>query len=65
MKYRAKRKSKGHYEYRGFDIICCGYHAPDQKIVWEAVDHDGSGFAHSYTLRDTKYLIDCELDGKF
>lgn len=30
---------------------------------WEAVDNDGSGFAHSFTLKETKEFIDCELDG--
>ena len=27
------------------------------------IDHDGSGFAHSFTLKETKEFIDCELDG--
>lgn len=30
----------------------------------EAVDHDGSGFAHSFSLRDTKMLIDIDLKRK-
>lgn len=62
MKHRAKRLSRGHYLYRGYEVICVGYHAPDNKIVWEAVDKDGSGFAHSYSLTDTKLLIDEEID---
>lgn len=60
--HKAKRIRKGHYIYRGYHIYCIGYHAPDQKVVWEAVDEDNCGFAHSYSLRDTKILIDNSLD---
>lgn len=62
MKHIAKKLSKGHYIYRGFKVNCIEYYAPEKCSVWEAVDHDGSGFAHSFTLRDTKRLIDEELD---
>lgn len=61
-KYRAKRLSSGEYLYRGFKIICIGYYNPDQHVVWEAVDEHGCGFAHSFSLRDTKAEIDWELD---
>lgn len=62
-KHTAKRISAGHYIYRGFQIICVGYYNPDHKVCWEAIDTDGiSGFAHSYSLKDTKRLIDYELD---
>lgn len=40
-KHRAKRLSAGHYEYRGFKVICVGYYPPEQKVAWEAVDENG------------------------
>ncbi len=61
-KYRAKRISSGHYLYRGYRIVSVGYYEPEHHIVWEAEDTDGSGFAHSFSLRDTKRLIDESLD---
>lgn len=64
VKHKAKRLSKGHYLYRGFEIICVGYYNPDHRVVWEAVDEHGCGFAHSFSLKDTKAEIDYELDGK-
>lgn len=62
MKHRAKRIRAGRYLYRGFEIHCVGYHAPDQKVAWEAVDTDGSGFAHAFSLKMCKKLIDDELN---
>ena len=62
MKYTAKRISSGHYKYRGFNINCLGYYGPDKKVVWEAVDKYGNGFAHSYSLKETKQFIDMELE---
>lgn len=62
-KHSAKRLSAGHYEYRGFKVVCVGYYHPDQKVVWEAVDENGCGFAHSFSLKCTKKLIDIEIDG--
>lgn len=62
-KHRAKRLSAGHYEYRGFKVICVGYYHPEQKVAWEAVDENGGGFAHSFSLKNTKKLIDIEIDG--
>ena len=32
------------------------------RVSWEAVDDDGSGFAHSFSLRDTKQLADWEIE---
>ena len=58
----AKKISRGHYVYRGYDIWCCGYYEPEHSIVWEAVDEYGGGFAKSFRLRDTKLLIDYELN---
>ena len=61
-KHRAKRISERHYIYRGFHIYGMYYHTK-HRVCWEAVDNDGSGFAHSFTLKETKEFIDCELDG--
>lgn len=61
-KHRAHRIGANIYEYRGFQIECVGYYSPEHRIVWEAVDHDGSGFAHAYTFRECKMWIDKELD---
>ena len=54
--------SPGHYMYRGYQIDCIGYYPPERRVVWEAVDHDGCGFAHSHSLRTSKILIDQLLD---
>lgn len=62
MKNKAKRLSRGHYLYRGYKINCVGYYEPEQRVVWEAVDEYGCGFAQSYTLREVKCEIDYELD---
>jgi hypothetical protein len=62
--YKAKRISKGHYEYRGYKIICIGYYPPEQRVVWECVDNDGTGFGHDYSLKDCKFWIDEELKKK-
>ena len=62
-KHICKKISRGHYKYRGFEIVCAGYYNPEHRVCWEAIDTDGiSGFAHSYTLRDVKREIDYELD---
>ena len=59
--YKAKRISKGHYEYRGYKIICIGYYHPEHRIVWECVDENGNGFGHDYSLNGCKFWIDEEL----
>ena len=62
---KAKRISKGHYLYRGFKITCYpneAYRISSWRRVWEAVDENGCGFAHSSSLRDTKRLIDEDLE---
>ena len=61
-KYSAKRISPGHYIYRGFQVICVGYYGPEHRVCWEAVDEHGCGFAHSYTIKETKKWVDYELD---
>lgn len=64
MKYRAKRISAGHYIYRGYKVTCFGYYEPEHRVVWEAEDENGCGFAHSFSLRHTKKLIDGLIDNK-
>ena len=61
-KHTAKKVSHGHYTYRGFSVICVGYYHPEHRICWEAIDEYGCGFAHGYSLKDVKCLIDSELD---
>jgi hypothetical protein len=62
--HKAKRIRAGKYIYRGYEINCCGYYPPEQKVVWEAVDEYGCGFAHNYSLKGVKKLIDLDLDKK-
>ena len=52
---------KGSYIYRGYYIECLGYYEPEHRIVWEAVDEHGNGFAHSYSLKDVIREIDYEI----
>ena len=55
------RIRKGSYIYRGYYIECLGYYEPEHRIVWEAVDEHGNGFAHSYSLKGVKREIDYEI----
>lgn len=63
-KYTTHKISKGHYKYRGFEIVCVGYYHPEHRICWEAIDENGCGFAHSFSLKETKFWIDVELKNK-
>ena len=60
--YRAKRLGNGRYLYRGFEIQRYKNEGflPGYKYVWEAIDENGGGFAHSGLLSVTKKLIDEE-----
>lgn len=63
MKHTAKRLGKGHYLYRGFEIMCVGYYPPEHRICWECIDEDGmSGFGHGFSLNECKMWIDIEID---
>lgn len=62
MKHRAHRIDKWIYEYRGFRIECVGYYPLERRVVWEAVDEYGCGFAHAFTLRECKMWIDEEIN---
>lgn len=61
-KHVAHRVNKGIYEYRGFRIECVGYYNPEHRVCWEAVDEDGWGFGHAYTLKECKMWVDKRLD---
>ena len=61
-KHTTKKVSKGHYIYRGFSVVCVGYYHPEHRVCWEAIDEYGCGFAHGYSLKEVKCLIDSELD---
>lgn len=60
--YKAKRIQRGIYVYRGFQVHCVGYFDSQHHNAWEAVDEFGCGFAHSGSLRETKWLIDDEIE---
>lgn len=64
MGYRARRIGDGHYIYRGYEIHRYPNEGflPKAKYIWEAVDEYGCGFAHSGRLRDSKRMIDEEID---
>ena len=61
---KAKRLGNGRYLYRGYIIQRHPNEGffPKTKYIWEAIDHDNSGFAHSGRLSDTKRMIDEEED---
>ena len=61
---RAKRLGDGWYNYRGYEVRRHPNEGffPDSKFIWEAIDEDGCGFAHSSRLTDTKRMIDEEID---
>jgi len=61
-KHVAHKITSGHYLYRGFFIICIGYYNQEQRVCWEAYDSRGYGFAHGYTLKDSKRLVDRVID---
>ena len=61
MNYKAKRIASGKYLYRGFIINRIGYYPPEKRVVWEAVDDNGEGFAHGYSLKEVKHWIDNEI----
>ena len=62
MIHKTKKISKGHYLYRGFEVICVGYYNPEGRVCWEAVDENGCGCAHGYSLKEVKMWIDYILD---
>ena len=57
----AKKIRKGIWLYRGF-VLTGSYQDSEHRMCWEAVDDDGSGFAHSFSLRETKQLVDWEIE---
>ena len=61
---KATRLGNGWYVYRGYEIRKHPNEGffPKTKYIWEAIDHDGSGFAHSGRLTDTMRMIDEDID---
>ena len=55
---KPKKKSKGHYVYRGYDVNCVGYYEPEHRVCWEGVDKDGCGVAHGFSMREVCFWID-------
>lgn len=56
---KCRRIRKGHYSYRGYEIICRGYYEPEGCVYWEAINHktNCSDF-HAKTKGLIKILID-------
>ena len=50
--------------YRGIEILSVGYYQPEHCVCWEAVDSNGCGFAHGFSLAMTKRLVDDKLDNE-
>lgn len=62
-KYKCKKIGIGHYEYRGYELICIYDYEPDNCDIWEAVDlNTNCADFHASTKRYLKYLIDKRLD---
>lgn len=53
----AKKISKGHWTYRGFDLVCFDYYKPDHKIAWEGTDKEGN-VVRGFSMRETKFWVD-------
>lgn len=64
-KHVAKRISAGHYIYRGYKVYCIGYYEPEHRVVWEAEDESGCGFAQGFSLSEVKLSIDSILDENY
>ena len=56
----AKKISKGVYEYKGYKLICFGYHESEHSVWWEAVDRNGDAEYHAHTKRELMLFIDKE-----
>ena len=51
--------SKGVYDYKGYRISNCGYHAPDKCVWWEAVNYiTGCADYHATTKKEIIKMID-------
>ena len=60
--HKAKRLWKGRYLYRGYIIHTVGYYHPEHRVCWEAIDENGYGFAHSFSMRECKMWVDREIE---
>jgi len=64
LRHTAKKLSPGRYLYRGFQVNRVGYVDTAHPNAWEAIDADGSAFAHGGSLREVKMWIDEELNDR-
>lgn len=56
---KAKKLSKGIYEYKGYRISNCGYHCSDHCVWWEAVNKSiGNADYNAHTKKDLMKMID-------
>lgn len=56
---KAKKLSKGIYEYKGYRIIKFGYYPPEQGIWWEAVNKSTENVDyHAHTKKNLMKMID-------
>ncbi len=53
-----KIKKSGHYRYMGYVLINYGYHSPDKKGWWQAVDENGYADYSAHTKKELMGLID-------
>lgn len=57
-----KKIRAGRYQYRGYEVVCIGYHQPDHCVWWEATSIDSPGVGclcfHGNTKREVKWRID-------
>lgn len=60
--HRAKRLGYRRYLYRGYIIHSVGYYHPEHRVCWEAIDENGCGFAHSFSMRECKKWVDHEIE---
>lgn len=56
---KAKRIHAGRYEYKGYELLNCGYHHPDHCIWWQAINME-TGCA-DYSCHTKRELIE-EID---
>lgn len=56
---KAKRIHAGRYEYKGYELLNCGYHHPDHCIWWQAINMK-TGCA-DYSCHTKRELIE-EID---
>ncbi len=65
--YKAKRIHAGRYEYKGYELLNCGYHQPDHCVWWQAVNKKTGCTDYSrHTKRELMEEIDkCSSIGRY